>query len=47
MDKADVTTLGDDVEYQYVTQDTSPKSSDAALCYAEKKSGKFTEKQLD
>ena len=47
MDQADVTTLGDDVEYQYVTQDTSPKSSDAALCYAEKKSGSFTEKQLD
>jgi hypothetical protein len=46
MDKGDVTALGDDVEYQYVTEDTSPKSTDAALCYAEKKDGKFTDKQL-
>ena len=38
--------LGDDVEYQYVTEDTGPKSGDSALCYAEKKSGTFTEKQL-
>ena len=47
MDEADVTALGDDVEYQYVTEDNDPKPSDAALCYAEKKNGKFTEKVLD
>lgn len=47
MDEADVTALGDDVDYQYVTEDSSPASSDAALCYAERSDGDaFTEHVL-
>ncbi len=47
MDPADVETLGDAVDYQYVTSSDDPSGDDPVLCYAERSDGeKFTSKQL-
>ncbi len=47
MDPADLEAIGEDVDYQYVTEDSDPATDDAVLCYAERSDGeKFTSKQL-
>ncbi len=47
MDPADVEALGSDVEYQFVTEDSTPSGDEPFFCYVERSNGdKFTSKQL-